>query len=183
MNGEHDCVKSGGKGQSCALCAKAKQKCVRVVWAGGNAEQSQRSKGVSLGSMEIAEALTEIVKVLRMMRRDMVTGFGEVVDTIDKEYLESEESEEDSELELEVTLGKLMDLAAESEEGEWYQEWLVETGRVVKSDEEVGGGEWGEGNGGGGSGGVGGVESVRGLMPPLVLEGPVTQTGKRPRPN
>ena len=136
MNGEHDCVKSGGKGQSCALCAKAKQKCVGVVWAGGNAEQSRRSKVVSLGSMEIAGALTEIVKVFRMMRRDMVTGFGEVVDAIDKEYLE-EESDEDSEPELEVTPGKLTDLAAESEEGEWYWEWLVETGRVVKLDEEV----------------------------------------------
>ena len=48
----------------------------------------------------------------------MVTGFGEVVDAIDKEYLEEELSDEDSELELEVTPGKLMDLAVESEEGE-----------------------------------------------------------------
>ena len=31
----------------------------------------------------------------------------------------------------------MTELAAESEEGEWYQEWLVETGRVRKSDEEV----------------------------------------------
>ena len=137
MNGEHDCVKLGGKGQSCALCAKAKQKCVGVVWVGGNTEPSQRSEGVSSGSTEIAGALTEKVKVLRMMRRDMVTGFGEVVDAIDKEYLEEEESDGDSEPELEVTPGELMDLAAESEEGEWYWEWLVETGRVVKSDEEV----------------------------------------------
>jgi hypothetical protein len=137
VTGEHECVKSGGKGQSCALCAKAKQKCVGVVWAGGNAEPSRRSEGVSSGSAEIAGALTEIVKVLRMMRRDMVTGFGEVVDAIDKEYLEEEESDEDSEPELEVTPGELTDLAAESEEGEWYREWLVETGRVVKSDEEV----------------------------------------------
>ena len=38
---------------------------------------------------------------------------------------------------MEVTPGELTDLAAESEEGEWYQEWLVETGRVEKSDEEV----------------------------------------------
>ena len=84
-----------------------------------------------------AEALTEIVKVLKFLRRDMVTGFGEVVDAIDKEYLEEEESDEDSEPELEVTPGELTDLAAESKEGEWYWEWLVETGRVVKSDEEV----------------------------------------------
>ena len=83
------------------------------------------------------EALTEVVKVLKFLRRDMVTGFGEVVDAIDKEYLEEELSEEDSEPELEVTPGKLMDLLAESEEGEWYREWLVETGRVRKSDEEV----------------------------------------------
>ena len=137
MNGEHDCVKSGGKGQSCALCAKAKQKCVGVVWAGGHVEPSQRSEGGSSGSAEIAEALTEIIKVLTFLRRDMVTGFGEVVDAIDKEYLEEEESDEDSEPELEVTPGELTDLAAESEEGEWYREWLVETGRVVKSDEEV----------------------------------------------
>ena len=137
MNGEHNCVKSGGKGQSCALCAKAKQKCVGVVWAGGNVEPSRRSEGVSSGSAEIAGALTEIVKVLRMMRRDMVTGFREVVDAIDKEYLEEEESDEDSEPELEVTPGELTELAAESKEGEWYQEWLVETGRVVKLDEEV----------------------------------------------
>jgi hypothetical protein len=81
--------------------------------------------------------LTEIVKVLKFLRRDMVTGFGEVVDAIDKEYLEEEEEDEDSEPELEVTPGELTDLAAESEEGEWYREWLVETGRVVKSDEEV----------------------------------------------
>ena len=137
MNGEHDCVKLGGKWQSCALCAKAKQKCIRVVWAGGNAEPSQRSEGGSSGSGEIAEALTEVVKVLKFLRRDMVTGFGEVVDAIDKEYLEEELSEEDSEPELEVTPGELTDLAAESEEGEWYWEWLVETGRVRKSDEEV----------------------------------------------
>ena len=133
MNGEHDCVKSGRKGQSCMLCAKAKQKYVGVVWVGGNTELSRRSEGGSSGSMEI----TEVVKVLKFLRRDMVTGFGEVVDAIDKEYLEEELSEEDSELELEVTLGKLTDLAAESKEGEWYQEWLVETGRVRKSDEEV----------------------------------------------
>ena len=137
MNGEHDCVKSGGKGQSCALCAKAKQKCIGVVWAGGHAEPSRRSEGGSSGSAEITEALTEIVKVLKFLRRDMVTGFGEVVDAINKEYLEEEESDEDSKPELEVTPGELTDLAAESEEGEWYREWLVETGRVVKSDEEV----------------------------------------------
>ena len=87
--------------------------------------------------MEITEALTEVIKVLKFLRRDMVTGFREVVDAIDKEYLEEELSEEDSKLELEVTLGELMDLAAESEEGGWYQEWLVETGRVRKLDEEV----------------------------------------------
>ena len=87
MTGEHECVKSGGKGQSCALCAKAKQKCVGVVWAGGNAEPSRRSEGGSSGSAEIAEALTEIVKVLKFLRRDMVTGFGEVVNAINKEYL------------------------------------------------------------------------------------------------
>ena len=137
VNGEHECVKSGGKGQSCALCAKAKQKCVRVVWAGGHAEPSRRSEGGSSGSAEIMEALTEIVKVLKFLRRDMVTRFGEVVDAINKEYLEEELSEEGSEPELEVTPGKLTELAAESEEGEWYREWLVETGRVVKSDEEV----------------------------------------------
>ena len=137
MNGEHECVKLGGKGQSCTLCTKAKQKCVRVVWAGGHAEPSRRSEGGSSGSMEIAEALTEIVKVLKFLRRDIVTGFGEVVDAINKEYLEEELSEEDSKAELEVTPGELTELAVESEEGEWYQEWLVETGRVVKLDEEV----------------------------------------------
>ena len=46
-------------------------------------------------------------------------------------------SEEDSELEVELTPDKLMELAAESEEGELYWEWLVETGRVQKSDEEL----------------------------------------------
>ena len=117
VNGEHDCVKSGGKGQSCTLCAKAKQKCVGVVWAGGHTEPSWRSEGGSSGSAEIAEALTEIVKVLKFLRRDMVTGFGEVVDAINKEYLEEEESDEDSEPELEVTPGKLTDLVAESKEG------------------------------------------------------------------
>ena len=86
--------------------------------------------------MEIAEALTEVIKVLKFLRRDMVTGFREVVNAIDKEYLEEDFSEEDSEPELEVTLDKLMDLAAESEEGEWYWEWLVETGRVRKTGEE-----------------------------------------------
>ena len=131
MNGEHECVKSGGKGQSCALCAKVKQKCIGVVWAGGNAELSRRSEGGSSGSVEIMEALTEVIKVLKFLRRDMVTGFREVVNAINKEYLEENLSEEDSELELEVTLGELTDLAAESEEGEWYQEWMVETGRVV----------------------------------------------------
>ena len=65
MNGEHECVKSGGNGQSCVLCAKAKQKCVRVVWVGGHTEPSRRSEGGSSGSTEIAEALTEIVKVLK----------------------------------------------------------------------------------------------------------------------
>ena len=133
MNGEHDCVKSSGKGQSCVLCTKAKQKCVRVVWAGGNTELSWRSKGGSSESIEIAGALTEIVKVLRLLRRDMVTGFGEVINAIDKEYL----AEEDSEPELEMTLDELTELAVESKEGEWYQEWLVETGRVGKLDEEV----------------------------------------------
>ena len=135
MNGEHDCVKSGSQGQSCVLCAKAKQKCIRVVWVGGNTELSWRSEGGSSGSAEIAEALTEIVKVLKFLRRDMVTGFREVVNAISKEYLEEDLSEQDSELELEVTPGELTDLAAESKEGEWYLEWLVETGRVVKSVE------------------------------------------------
>ena len=137
MNGEHECVKSGGKGQSCVLCAKPKRKCVRVVWAGGHMELSWRSEGGSSGSAEIMEALTEIIKVLKLLRRDLVTGFGEVVDAIDKEYLEEELSDEDSEPELEVIPGELMELAAESEEGEWYREWLVETGRLVKSDEQV----------------------------------------------
>ena len=100
-------------------------------------EPSWRSEGGSSGSVEIMEALTEVIKVLKFLRRDMVTGFGEVVNAFNKEYLEQELSKEDSEPELEVTLGELMDLAAESEEGEWYQEWLVETGRVRKSDEEV----------------------------------------------
>ena len=67
----------------------------------------------------------------------MVTGFGEVVDAINKEYLEEEESDEDSKPELEVTPGELTDLVAESVAGEWFREWLVEMGRVVKSDEEV----------------------------------------------
>ena len=136
MNGEHDYVKSSGKGQSCTLCAKAKQKCVRVVWVEGNTELSWRSEGGSSGSAEIVGALTEIVKVLRLMRRDMVVGFGEVVNAINKEYLAEELSDEDSEPELEMTPDKLMELAAESEEGEMYREWLVETGRVMKTGEE-----------------------------------------------
>ena len=45
-------------------------------------------------------------------------------------------SEDDSEPELEMTLDELMELAAESKEGEWYQEWLVETGRVRKTGEK-----------------------------------------------
>ena len=81
-------------------------------------------------------ALTEIVKVLRLLRRDMVTGFGEVIDAINKEYLAEELSEEDSELELEMTPDELTELATESEEEEWYQEWLVETGRMRKLGEE-----------------------------------------------
>ena len=81
-------------------------------------------------------ALTEIVKVLRLMRRDMVVGFGEVVDVIDKVYLVEELSDEDSKLELEMTPDELTELAAESEEGEMYREWLVETGRVMKTGEE-----------------------------------------------
>ena len=96
VNGEHECVKSGGKGQSCTLCTKAKQKCVRVVWAGGHVEPSRRSEGGSSGSTEIVEALTEVIKVLKFLRRDMVTGFREVVDAIHKEYLVEELSEEDS---------------------------------------------------------------------------------------
>ena len=137
VNGEHNCVKSSRKGQSCMLCAKAKQKCVGVVWAGGNAEPSWRSKGGLSGSTEITGALTEIVKVLRLLRRDMVTGFREVVDAINKEYLAEELSEDDSEPELEMTLDELRELVAESKEREWYWEWLMETGRVRKSDEEV----------------------------------------------
>lgn len=129
-------MKSSGKGESCTLCTKAMPKCIGVVWAGGNAELSQRSKGSLSGSAEIMGALNEIVKVLRLMRRDMVVGFGEVVDAIDKEYLAEELSDEDSEPELEMTLDKLMELAAESEKGEMYREWLVETGRVMKTGEE-----------------------------------------------
>ena len=124
------------KGQSCALCTKAKQKCVGVVWAEGNVELSRRSEGGLLGSAEIVGALTEIVKVLRLMRRDMVVGFGEVVDAIDKDYLVEGLSEEDSEPELEITPDELTELAAESEEGEMYREWLVETGRVRETGEE-----------------------------------------------
>ena len=139
VNGGHDCIKLSGKGQSCMLCAKAKQKCIGVVWVGGNAELSWRSKGGSSGSVEIVGALTEIVKVLRFLRRDMVTGFGEVVDALNKEYLAEYLSEEDSEPELEVTLEELMELEAESKEGKFYLEWLVETGRVWRSDEELGG--------------------------------------------
>ena len=114
MNGEHDCVKTSGKGQSCTLCAKAKQKCIGVVWVGGNVELSQRSKGGLLGSVEIARALTEIVKVLRLLRRDIVMGFREVVDTINKKYLAEELSDEHSEPELEITPDGLMGLAVES---------------------------------------------------------------------
>ena len=99
-------------------------------------EPTQRSKGGSSGSTEIVEALTEVVKVLRFLRRDMVTGFREVVNAINKEYLVEELLLEDSKLELEVTLDELMDLVVESEEGVRYQEWLVETGRVRKSGEE-----------------------------------------------
>ena len=66
----------------------------------------------------------------------MVVGFGEVIDVINKEYLVGEFSEEDSKPELEMTLDKLMELAAESEEGEMYREWLVETGRVRETGEE-----------------------------------------------
>ena len=137
MNGEHDCIKSSGKGQFCMLYTKAKQKCIGVVWAGGNTELIWRSKRGSSGSTEIVGALTEVVKVLRLLRRDMVNGFREVVDTLKKEYLAEELLEEDSELELELTQDELTELAAESEEGELYQEWLVETRRVRKSDEEV----------------------------------------------
>ena len=36
VNGEHNCVKPSRKGQSCVLCAKAKQKCVGVIWVEGN---------------------------------------------------------------------------------------------------------------------------------------------------
>ena len=135
MSGEHDCVKSSGKGQSCMLCTKVKQKCIRVVWAGGHAEPTWRSQGGSSGSVEIAEALTEVVKVLKFLRWNMVTSMGEIVDALDKEYM-VELSEEDSKPELEVTPGELMDLAAESKEGEWYWEWLVETGKVRKLGEE-----------------------------------------------
>ena len=46
-------------------------------------------------------------------------------------------SEAGSEPELEMTPDELMELAAESKEGELYQKWLVETGRVRKSGEEV----------------------------------------------
>ena len=60
VNGEHECVKLGGKGQSCTLCTKVKQKCVGVVWVGGHAEPSRRSEGGSSGSAEIVEALSEI---------------------------------------------------------------------------------------------------------------------------
>ena len=38
---------------------------------------------------------------------------------------------------MEITPDKLTDLAGESEEGVWYQEWLVETRRVRKLDEGV----------------------------------------------
>jgi hypothetical protein len=99
-------------------------------------EPSQRSKGGLSGSTEIAGALTEIIKVLRLLRRNMVMRFREVVDAINKEYLVEELSEDDSELELEMTLDKLTKLAAESKEGEMYWEWLVETGRVRKTGEE-----------------------------------------------
>ena len=137
MNGEHKCVNLSRKGQSCTLCTKVKQKCIGVVWAGGNAEPSWRSKRGSYGSMEIMEALTKVVKVLKFLRRDMAMGFGEVVNTLNKEYLAEELSEEDSKPELEITPDKLMELAVESKEVELYCEWLVETGRVRKSDEEV----------------------------------------------
>ena len=68
------------------LCTKVKQKCVRVVWAGGNAELTQRSEGGSSWSMEITKALTKVVKVLKFLRRDMGTGFGEIVNALNKEY-------------------------------------------------------------------------------------------------
>ena len=38
---------------------------------------------------------------------------------------------------MELTLDELTELAVEPEEGELYQEWLVETGRVQKLDEEL----------------------------------------------
>ena len=100
-------------------------------------EPTWRSEGGSSGSAEIAEALAEVVKVLKFLRQDMVMGMGEIVDAIDKEYLVEELLEDDSEPELEMTLDELEDLVTESKEGEWYQEWLVETGRVRKLDEEV----------------------------------------------
>ena len=123
-------------------CAQRLNRSVRVVWAGSNMELTQWSKGGSSGSVEIAEALTEVVKVLKFLRRDMVMGFEEIVNALNKEYMAEDLLEADSELELELTPDELTELAEESKEGEFkegelYQEWLVETGRVRKSGEEV----------------------------------------------
>ena len=112
----------------CLAKLQANKKCIEeqeaelIVWAEGNMEPSQRSVGGLSGSVEITGALTEAVKVLKFLKRNVVTEFEEVVDVFNKEHLVEGLSEEDSELELEVTPDELTELAMESEEGEWYWE-------------------------------------------------------------
>ena len=70
-------------------------------------DPSQRSVGGLSGSVEITGALTKAVKVLKFLKRNVVTEFEEVVDVFNKKHLVEGLSEEDSKLELEVTPDEL----------------------------------------------------------------------------
>lgn len=118
----------------CTPCAKAKQKCEGAVWSKNAAGPSQRSEvevGLS-GSEQIADALTEVVTVLRGIKNKL-EGIREAVE--DRFRVETPK-EEDSEPELEVDQEELAELPAESAVFEGYKTWLVEMGRYQWEREE-----------------------------------------------
>jgi hypothetical protein len=109
-------------------CAKVKQRCVGVRWVGNIAGLSGDSERRPSEDVEVVEALAEIVKVLKGLRRELVTSLGEIVNAIDKECVPTaEESEVDSDKDLEMEMDKHMGMV---EEATNYQAWLAEMGRL-----------------------------------------------------
>jgi hypothetical protein len=108
---------------------RAKQKCIGVAWVGEG--------GVLPNTDAVVSIVDEIATQLFNFRKGLIgavdRGFGMLRDLLEDYYEENVESEEEeSEDEEDLEEDKLEELVAESAEAENYEEWLVESGRMVE---------------------------------------------------